>query len=133
MAAGDRAEWCSSEAGALRHSIAPVICPRVRLHGCGHVMLQISQTGPFAVLDAHGEAMTPVDIAADGRRELQGPSHQLEHLHLTVLLSACSIHGGDPALPGVVDTGIRHQQVLGLLNSHDLVIDQHLVIYTLGE
>ena len=35
-------------------------------------MLPISQTGRFAALDAHGEAMTPVDTVAlpDGTCEL---------------------------------------------------------------
>ena len=43
-----------------------------------------------------------------------------------ILLSALLIHGGDPALPGVIDAGIGHQQVLRLLDPHRLIIDQHL-------
>ena len=45
---------------------------------------------------------------------------------MAVLLSACPIHRGDPMLLCVVDTGIRHEQVLGLLDPHGFVIDQHL-------
>jgi hypothetical protein len=46
----------------------------------------------------------------------------LDHLNAVVLLAAGPIHGGDPALPGIRDTGIGHQQVLVLLNPHSLVI-----------
>jgi hypothetical protein len=41
----------------------------------------------------------------------------LDHLHIAVLLSACPIYGGEPALLRVIDTGIRHQQMLGLLDA----------------
>lgn len=43
-----------------------------------------------------------------------------------VLLAAGPIHGGDPALPRIIDTGIGHQQVLVLLDPHSLVIQQYL-------
>ena len=61
-----------------------------------------------------------------GTYELQGPEHQLDYLNLTVVLSAHCIHGRDPALPGVIDTGIGHQEVLRLLDAHHIIIDQHL-------
>ena len=41
-------------------------------------------------------------------------------------LSACSIHGSGPALLGIVDTGIRHQEVLRLFDLHRVIIDQHV-------
>jgi hypothetical protein len=44
-------------------------------------------------------------------------------VRLTGWRSACPIHGGDSAPPNVVDTGIGHPQVLGLLDPHGLVID----------
>ena len=43
-----------------------------------------------------------------------------------VLLTAGAIHGGDPALPGVIDTGIRHEQGLRLLDAHSIIIQQYL-------
>jgi hypothetical protein len=64
--------------------------------------------------------------APHGPRELQGPEHELHHWHVAVLLSACPIHGRKPALLRVIDTGIRHQQMLRLLDAQCLIIDQHV-------
>ena len=47
-------------------------------------------------------------------------------LNVAVLLTANPIHGGDPALPGVIDTGIGHQQGLRLLDAHSIIIHQHV-------
>jgi hypothetical protein len=88
-------------------------------------MWHISQIDPFAALNAYGGAMMAGDSAAYATpyARVPGPEHQLDHRRLTVGLSAGPIHGGDPPLPGAVDTGIRHQQVLRLLDSHRLVRD----------
>jgi hypothetical protein len=43
-----------------------------------------------------------------------------------VLLAAGPIHGGESTLPGVIDTGIGHQQMLRLLDAQCLIIDQHV-------
>jgi hypothetical protein len=45
---------------------------------------------------------------------------------VVVLLAAGPIHSGEPALPGVIDTGRGHQQLLRLLDAQGLVIDQHV-------
>ena len=50
----------------------------------------------------------------------------MDYWYITVLLSAGSIHSREPTLPGVIDTGIGHQQMLRLLDAQDLVIQQHL-------
>jgi hypothetical protein len=50
----------------------------------------------------------------------------LDHLNAVVQLVAGPIHSGDPALPGIIDTGIGHQQVLVLFDPHSLVIQQYL-------
>jgi hypothetical protein len=44
-----------------------------RLHGCGRLMLHISQISLFAALDAYGEAMIPVDIVAYATRYVRAP------------------------------------------------------------
>ena len=58
-------------------------------------------------------------------REFQGPEHQLDHRHLTVVLAACAIHSSDPALPSVINAGVGHQEVLRLLNPYHLIIEQY--------
>ena len=61
-----------------------------------------------------------------GPHEFQGPEHELDHLHVAVLLAAGPIHGGEPTLLGIINTGIRHQEMLGLLDAHGIVIHQDL-------
>jgi hypothetical protein len=42
------------------------------------------------------------------------------------VLSAHFIHDSDPVLPGVIDTGMGYQEMLRLLDSQHVIIDQHL-------
>jgi hypothetical protein len=48
---------------------------------------------------------------------------------LAVLLTATRVHRGDSALPRVIDTRIRHDGLLPLLDAHHIVIhpDLHCV------
>ena len=50
----------------------------------------------------------------------------MDHWYIAVLLAAGPIHGGEPMLPGVIDTGRGHQQMLRLRDAHSLVIQQYL-------
>jgi hypothetical protein len=61
--------------------------------------------------------------APDDMHELQGPEHELDDLHLTVMLPALFIHDRNPVLLGLIDTGIGHQGMLRLL---DTFLTQHL-------
>ena len=56
--------------------------------------------------------------------EVKGPECQLECLKLVILLSPSGVNAGDPPPPGIVDARIRHQQVLGLLDPHGIIIDE---------
>ncbi len=40
----------------------------------------------------------------------------MDYRNVVVLLTAGAIHGSDPALPGIIDTGMGHEQVLRLLD-----------------
>jgi len=56
--------------------------------------------------------------------DLEGPEHQLDHGERVVWLSPVLGHRGDPTPRRVVDTGIGHQQVLGVLDPQRLIVDQ---------
>ena len=58
--------------------------------------------------------------------ELQGPEHELDHWHVTVLLAARPVYGGHPMWLGLIPTGRRHQQMRGRLDAHGLVSHQDL-------
>ena len=46
---------------------------------------------------------------------------RLDHLKRTVLLSVLFVHGNDPTLHRVVDTRIRHNQLILLLDPHGII------------
>src|SRR5688572_14660133 len=56
--------------------------------------------------------------------EVEGPECQLEYLKLVILLSPSGVNAGNPPPPGIVDARVRHQQVLGLLDPHGIIIDE---------
>ena len=62
----------------------------------------------------------------DGAHQLDGYERQLQDLNLAIWLSTLAIDGRDPPPYGVIDTRIRDQEVLGLLDPQRLVIDQDL-------
>ena len=64
--------------------------------------------------------------APDGLSQCQRPEDQLQYGDLAVLLTATRVHCGDAALPRVIDTRIRHHDVLPLLNAHHIVIHPDL-------
>src|SRR6267142_929155 len=59
-----------------------------------------------------------------GMHDLEGPEHQLDDLERAVLLPPLLGHRGDPTPCRVVDTGIGHQQLVGLFDPQRLIIDQ---------
>jgi hypothetical protein len=65
-------------------------------------MLQISQTGRFTAMEAHGEAVTPVDTAAYARRYVRSPGWCLAGIHascaeLASLVRQIGTRGDGPA------------------------------------
>jgi hypothetical protein len=59
-----------------------------------------------------------------GMHNLEGPGHQLDDLERAISLPPVLGHCSDPTPRRVVDTGIGHQQLVGLFDPQRLIIDQ---------
>jgi hypothetical protein len=72
--------------------------------------------------------MMPFDTAACARRYAQapGPITSTGSPAPDGMTVDLFIYGGEPELPGVVDTRIGHQQLVCLLDSQCLIVDQDL-------